>query len=343
MRASNIAKLQKKPQMTQRRFTTGFAALVVTACAAATGLASGSAPSGVTFQGAVSVVARGGGNTATLGIPLSEFVWDGEVYHYQLPAQFDLVDDDTGMQFAVLRELLVEFEYTPLYRLTLSTSVLSGPTTTEFEIDTPAMRFPAVQASVAEGRATGGVTITDVDLNFAQIASLGPAGSGIIRAHYVNVFDQPATFSELVAFALATNGGTGSGSQLDPPVGFRPIANGIREVSGAFRFSLTANDLGFASLTWTATAPFNPCPADIDGNGQIDTSDLVVLVSLFGACADDPEFEPNADIDGDGCITSSDLALLLDDLGAACDDASSPDEPAPPRDAGHSTAGSGQQ
>jgi hypothetical protein len=52
------------------------------------------------------------------------------------------------------------------------------------------------------------------------------------------------------------------------------------------------------------------CPADIDQSGAVDSSDLGLLLSAWGACAGCA-----ADIDGNGAVDSSDLGLLLSGWG----------------------------
>jgi hypothetical protein len=50
-----------------------------------------------------------------------------------------------------------------------------------------------------------------------------------------------------------------------------------------------------------------PCPADLDGNGSVASSDLTVLLAAWGPCGKACE----ADLDGDGQVAASDLATLL--------------------------------
>jgi hypothetical protein len=48
------------------------------------------------------------------------------------------------------------------------------------------------------------------------------------------------------------------------------------------------------------------CPADLDGNGTVDVSDLLQLLAAWGPCADCVE-----DLDGSGSVDVSDLLELL--------------------------------
>ncbi|MEY3143158.1 MAG: hypothetical protein RLY21_1651 [Planctomycetota bacterium] len=51
-----------------------------------------------------------------------------------------------------------------------------------------------------------------------------------------------------------------------------------------------------------------PCPADVNGDGSVDSSDLAALLGSWGGAKND--------IDGDGVVGSSDLAAVLSSWGA---------------------------
>lgn len=54
---------------------------------------------------------------------------------------------------------------------------------------------------------------------------------------------------------------------------------------------------------------------DIDGDGDVDVSDLGALLAAFGACISDPGFNPAADLNANGCIDIGDLGILLAHFG----------------------------
>jgi hypothetical protein len=56
------------------------------------------------------------------------------------------------------------------------------------------------------------------------------------------------------------------------------------------------------------------CPADIDGNGDINGIDLAIILDKWGT--NGGKDYPNADIDGDGTIAGADLAEVLGNWGA---------------------------
>jgi photosystem II stability/assembly factor-like uncharacterized protein len=54
---------------------------------------------------------------------------------------------------------------------------------------------------------------------------------------------------------------------------------------------------------------------DVDGDGDVDLSDLSLLLVSFGLCSDDAGFDANADFDASGCVDLGDLAVLLGNFG----------------------------
>jgi hypothetical protein len=56
-------------------------------------------------------------------------------------------------------------------------------------------------------------------------------------------------------------------------------------------------------------------PGDLDGDGDVDLTDLSLLLAAFGACAGDANYDPDADLDGSGCVELADLSLLLAAFG----------------------------
>ena len=64
---------------------------------------------------------------------------------------------------------------------------------------------------------------------------------------------------------------------------------------------------------WTAGEA--PIPGDLDGDGDVDLTDLAGMLTAYGTCVGDPDYNPVADIDGDGCVGLPDLAALLSHYG----------------------------
>jgi hypothetical protein len=58
-----------------------------------------------------------------------------------------------------------------------------------------------------------------------------------------------------------------------------------------------------------ASAPFNNCPADLNGDGMVSAADLALLLGSWGPGGG------AADLSGDGAVNATDLALLLGSWG----------------------------
>ncbi len=56
------------------------------------------------------------------------------------------------------------------------------------------------------------------------------------------------------------------------------------------------------------------CVGDIDGDGNVSVTDLLLLLTDFGSCDGSP-----GDLDGDGCVTIVDLLILLVNFGPCPD------------------------
>ena len=67
------------------------------------------------------------------------------------------------------------------------------------------------------------------------------------------------------------------------------------------------NQLG-TSFRWITRVTPPPCPADVNGDGQVDSADLGALLSAWGGAG-------AADLDGSGSVDSGDLGILLSAWG----------------------------
>jgi hypothetical protein len=67
---------------------------------------------------------------------------------------------------------------------------------------------------------------------------------------------------------------------------------------------------------WDHTLCLSPAQitGDLDGDGDVDTADLLQLLGAWGECPDPPEDCP-ADLDGDGDVDTADLLILLGNWG----------------------------
>jgi hypothetical protein len=90
-------------------------------------------------------------------------------------------------------------------------------------------------------------------------------------------------------------GGGSAGGTV--PTGFRFFAGG----------GSPGNTVAFDNLS--IGPPGEPCPGDVDGDGDTDLADLAALLAVYGG------YDPAADFDGDGDVDLTDLAFLLSDYG----------------------------
>jgi len=117
-------------------------------------------------------------------------------------------------------------------------------------------------------------------------------GSGLVALH---VFDDDDNLTGLIA--------VGS-NPLGTFVGATPIhlPLGPRDANVIGRINLW-NPGGWEGLLSVTTYGYLDCPADFDGDGDVDTADLLFLLGAWGT--------PDGDVDGDGDTDTADLLALL--------------------------------
>jgi hypothetical protein len=92
------------------------------------------------------------------------------------------------------------------------------------------------------------------------------------------------------------------------------IAAGV-EPTAAMSVRFTANDADAQGIVEAGIDAFlvmgldceNPCPADLTGDGLVNVSDFLLLLSVWGT--------PEGDIDGDGNTNVTDFLLMLGSWG----------------------------
>jgi len=70
-----------------------------------------------------------------------------------------------------------------------------------------------------------------------------------------------------------------------------------------------------ADNTYINGAVFVTIAGDIDGDGDVDYDDLIIIAGAYGTCEGDPSYVPEADLNGDGCVDYDDLILLAGNYG----------------------------
>lgn len=113
----------------------------------------------------------------------------------------------------------------------------------------------------------------------------------------------------------------------------------LREDDGVLASTAVAtSDEAIGTDTWAASSrgrkqEANPelCQADINGNGQVSTADLLLVLSSFGASDCPQGGQPAGGSDGSGvCACSAELASIVATLQQLPSGAESPTPPPPP-------------
>jgi len=74
-------------------------------------------------------------------------------------------------------------------------------------------------------------------------------------------------------------------------------------------YAIRGSDFAWSPFVLDLRPTPQPCPADLDGNGEVGAPDIASLLSQWGS------FGGSADLDGDGQVASSDIAVLLSAWG----------------------------
>jgi hypothetical protein len=99
-----------------------------------------------------------------------------------------------------------------------------------------------------------------------------------------------------------------SGSPIE--VGF------FRALSSGVGGGLKSSDCGLDNLVITVTTPPPPgCVGDLNGDGAVNTADLVVFLARFGTTVTPGG---TGDLNGDGAVNTSDLTVFLGRFGSSC-------------------------
>ena len=151
---------------------------------------------------------------------------------------------------------------------------------------TVALRAPAptiTQVTPAVGTLAGGTTITIRGTNF------------VTGATNVSVGGIPATDVNVTSLILLT--------AITPP--------GL--VEGSVSVDVTTfTGTGSLANAFTYEAP--PCPADLNGDGVVNSLDMVILLNAFGNCPPSPTSCP-ADLNADGFVNALDVIILSNAYG----------------------------
>jgi hypothetical protein len=152
------------------------------------------------------------------------------------------IEAEGGVQIALLKDAVVNLDPDP--QIAWSFAVQAGELAADFEIRSALLSFPTIPASVAEGRASCGFSVTDLDGDGALLQALGDPGAGAYTAAYNGWWPSGTEFANMINMISASPGGTGSASQSYPPTApwWVPVGEDVANMSSRAWFSLTAND-----------------------------------------------------------------------------------------------------
>jgi hypothetical protein len=136
--------------------------------------------------------------------------------------------------------------------------------------------------------------------------------------------DDPEIGPSVQVLTNRTGEGVAQGGAVifDPPVAFGVDADPNFVVAADLNGDglpdlLTANEDdgpsggSVSGLVSNPTAPPPPCPADLDGDGNVFITDILLLLASWGPCEDCP-----ADFNDDGFVDILDLLVMLANFGA---------------------------
>lgn len=209
----------------------------------------------VLVVGLVTSVAVGGISNVVLSVQASNTAGSGrfevffsqmtynptiQAYTWALSTPLTILDDVTFDPVATLNSATLMLRLNP--QITMGFAVTAGDTETTFIIDSALLSFPTIPQSVAEGRASAGVTVTDAGGDGALLTGMG-AGSTAYLAQFNGFVPGGTTFTNLITPLAAPPGGSNSASDADPPSGNRLVGADVSDMSARAWFRLSAHDL----------------------------------------------------------------------------------------------------
>lgn len=236
---------------------------------------------------------------------------------WNLSAPVDICDDASGERVATLIDAGLTVCMRQRCSIDLSIAVLSGDSSTTFNIASPLVSFPTIPAESAKARASASFTVSDLGHDGAALMGSGTPGTGAFRGYYNGFLSEGTRFTHLVALIYVDNGGEANASQADPSSGYRRIGEDVDDFSTEIAFTVTPQDLAAATTTMEVPEPV-VCAGDVNGDGVIDFADLTEFLTAYGSSIGEPDYNSAADFDRDCSVDIADLAALLAAYGETC-------------------------
>lgn len=124
-------------------------------------------------------------------------------------------------------------------------------------------------------------------------------------------FSGTATLAGDIEIVLVAGFEPQVGDQFEVVLANAGVSGAFDAVTGAAGFAATYTPTTVV-LEFVGVVTPPTCPGDLDGNGQVDTTDLGILLGAFGT-------SDAGDLNDDGITDTTDLGILLGSFGTTCE------------------------
>jgi hypothetical protein len=181
-----------------------------------------------------------------------------------------------------------------------------------------------VQVEVYDQGALVGSEVVPIgpDGGVAGIGAVGMQLPGLVRCgKLVNVDGGGGGGTSCIVMTFGNDVAVQPGNPLGPPLVGEEVRllaqDATGTVEGLVKLKVLARNIpGFTVVSEQIIPAPPPCPGDIDGDNDVDTTDLNILLSDFGCNAGMGNCP--GDLDGDGDTDTTDLNILLSGFGQPC-------------------------
>ncbi len=272
-------------------------------------------------EGALVVTAVSARGAAMVVIPAEAGTWDPNTqsYSWQLQSPVDLVDPETGEFLGALLDGFVRYETGTRYELSFGIGFFAGGQSPTVRAYSPLVEIDRLPQALASARATASVTLTDIGSDGAYLAGVGAPGTGVCIAEYSDGLGSSKQFTHLIGSVQVDSGGTATASATDPQFGYRGLDTDLKTFAGTIAFAVSPSDLAYGSLVYGVHKPAD-CVGDVDGDWIVDEHDLVLLLAAYDTAEGDAGYDARADFNGDRQVDSADLSVLVSNYGQECYD-----------------------